>query len=698
MKLLIVESPNKCAKLRSFLGSDWKVAASVGHVREIPKKGINIDIKNGFVPTFQVSADKKGVVKDLKEMADSADQIILATDPDNEGEAISWHIYDIFSDKNKKKCKRAAFNELTKKAVLDAIEHPRDIDMQLVDAAKARQVLDRLIGYKVSPVLWYSAHIAGSSAGRVQSIALKIVCERQKEIDAFKPEDYWFVEALLKCKKGDFWAKVVTKEKDNRYIDEKIAQSDLDKLQKASYAIDKIERAEKKNNAPSPFDTNALQVTCSSIFGWSLSKSQTLAQKLYEQGKVTYIRTDSFNIADEALKEVRDFIKDNHSEAYLPKSANVYTKKSSASAQEAHECIRPTHVSDLGDDLADEGEKKMYKLIRDRFIACQMTPQVVDTVVYDVKANSGHHLVARGQTVKFDGWSKVYKYSKTKEEVLPVAEEKESLDLKEAKKTKHTTQPPARYNEGSLAKAMEKEGVGRPSTRAQIITSIQKKGYVDKDKKSKGLVASYTGMRIYDYLQPNFKDFFMDIKYTAGLEDELDEIKTGKKQYIGVVGSVYENLQKHIKAVEGSAAMEKKDQKTTGKKCPVCKEGEIAERDGKYGKFFSCNKYPDCKSIFVKDEEGNFKVKEKKVVKSTGRKCPECEKAGRDGELLERMNKSSGDKFYGCSKYPACKYSEQLDGSTKKFSSKKFKKNDEDSADEKDEGSTEDTSNLDIDI
>lgn len=695
--LIIVESPKKCSYLRSYLGSDWKVMASVGHVREIPKKGINIDVKNGFVPVYAISAERKNVVKEIKEAAEEAEQIVLATDPDREGEAIAWHIYDLLSEKNKKKCKRVVFNEITKKAVLEAMQKPREIDMKWVDAAKARQVLDRLIGYKVSPVLWYSAHIAGSSAGRVQSIALKIVCERQKEIDAFKPEDYWFVEALLKCKKGEFWAKVITKEKDNRYVNEKLAQDDLDKLRKATFVLDKIERAEKKNNAPSPFDTNALQVACVSAFGWSLSKAKVIAQGLYEEGKITYIRTDSFNISEDALKEVRDFIKDGYSSAYLPASANVYSKKSAASAQEAHECIRPTHIKDEGDDISDDGAKKMYKLIRDRFISCQMTPQVVDTVVYNVKASSGNNLIARGQTIKFDGWSKVYKYSKTKEEVLPEAEEKESLDLKEAKKTKHTTQPPARYNEASLAKLMEKEGVGRPSTRDAIITSIQKKGYVEKDKKSKGMVATITGMKIYEYLQPSFKDFFMDIKYTASLEDDLDEITTGKKEYLGVVSSVYENLQKHIKEVEGSAAMEKKEQKTTGKKCPVCKEGEITEKDGKFGKFFSCNKYPKCKSIFVQDEDGNFKVKEKKEFKTTGKKCPECEKAGRNGELIERMNKSSGDKFFGCSKYPACKYSEQLDGSTKKFSSKKFKK-DEDDNDKKDDDNTGDTSGLDLDL
>jgi len=687
--LVIVESPNKCGKIKGFLGNDYNVIASVGHIREIPKKGINVDIKGGsFEPTYQISNDKKDVVRNIKEEAEKADKIFLASDPDREGSAIAFSIYDILNEKCKKKCARVMFNEISKNAILNAIQNETKINdhMPLINAAKARQVLDRLIGFKISPVLWYSAHLSHSSAGRVQSIALKLVCDRQREIDAFKPEDYWFIEALLKCKNGEFWSKVVTKEKENKYLNEKIAQDDLEKLQKASFILDKVEKTEKKNNAYPPFDTNSLQVACSSIFGWSLSKSQTIAQHLYEQGRVTYIRSDSFNISEEALKEVRDYIKETESKEYLPSTANVYTKKSGAASQEAHEAIRPIHIKDAGDDIEDEAEKKMYKLIRARFLACQMTPQIVDTVSYDVKASTNHHLIAKGQTIKFDGWSKVYKYSKTKEEVLPVAQEKENLDLKEINKTKHSTQPPARYNEGSLAKMMEKEGVGRPSTRAAIITAIQKKGYVEKDKKSKGLVAAPLGLQICDYLQPNFKDFFMDIKYTSTLEDDLDEIANGKKTYLDVVKSVYEILQKHIKSCEEKPE-NKKEVKKMGKKCKVCEEGEIVERDGRFGKFFSCNKYPGCKTVYEMTEDGEFRIKERKAVKSTGKKCPECQKAGRDGELVERKNKSNGNKFYGCNRYPGCKYSEPIEGESGSGQKKYVKKNTE--KEEEEESPTE---------
>jgi len=660
--LVIVESPKKCDTIEAFLGSNYIVMASCGHVMEIPQKGINIDIKNGFTPTYEVSKDKKDVVKKIKEAAKNAETIYLASDPDREGSAIAWSIYSLLDEKCKAKCTRIMFNEINKKSVLKAIENGTSIESHanLIDAAKARQVMDRLIGYKVSPTLWYSAHINGASAGRVQSIALKLVCERQKEIDSFKPSDYWFIEALLQCKNGDFWAKVVTKEKDNRYLDEKLASEDLDKIKKSSFVIDKAEKSEKSNSSPPPFDTNSLQVTCSSVFGWSLMKSKTLAQKLYEEGKITYIRTDSFNISDEALDSVRSFIKENYSQEYIPSKPNTYSKKSSASAQEAHECIRPVHIEDEGDDIDENDEKKMYKLIRDRFICCQMTPQIVNTVVYDIKSSSKHDLIAKGQSVKFDGWSKVYKYSKTKEEILPDAKENEKLALIDSKQTKHTTQPPARYNEASLAKIMEKEGVGRPSTRDTIITSIQKKGYVDRDKKSKGLVATTMGMKIYEYLQPSFKDFFMDIKYTASLENELDEITTGEKKYLDVVTEVYDNLQKHIKQLGSVQSDGEKTHKKTGKKCSVCEDGEIVETDGRYGVFYSCSNYPKCKSVFLIDEEGNFSLKKKIEPKKTGKKCPECEKKKKDGELVERSNKKDGSIFLGCTNYPSCRYSESV--------------------------------------
>ena len=694
--LLIVESPNKCQKIKSFLGGDYDVLASVGHIRQIPKKGMNIDIKNGFEPTYEITKEKKDVVKKLKEAAQKADKIYLASDEDREGEAIAFSVYDTLDAKCQKKCCRITFNEITKKAVLESLKKPRDIDMNLVNAQKARTVLDRLIGYKISPMLWYTV-AKKTSAGRVQSIALKIVCEREKEIAAFKSQDFWYIDALLKCEKGEFTARVVTKDKDNRYLDEKVSTDDLEKLRKAKYRIGSIDKKERKVDPYPPFDTSSLQSTCSSLFGWPVKKTASISQSLYEQGLVTYIRSDSYSIAEEAMTEVRDFIKSNDSSnEYLPKVPNVYHKKSKAAAQEAHECIRPTHVADKGDNVDDTDAQKLYKLIRARFIACQMTPMVVDTVVYNVKANTGHDLIAKGQSVKFDGWYKIYKYTAAKEEILPEAKEKEDLELKDIKSIKNKTQPPPRYNEGSLIKKMESEGVGRPSTYPSIMESIQKREYVEKVKDKKGALGATTlGMRVFDFLNPHFKDFFMDVAYTAGVEESLDDITSGKKQFIEVVQSVYDAIQKEVKQVEKDASDPTKPKikdVTTGEKCTACKDGEIIQKHGKFGDFFACTNYPTCKSIFTKKEDGTFVIKEKKVFQETGEKCPKC----KIGKIIIRKGKY-GD-FYCCSNYPKCKVIFEKDGdsfSIKQFSSSGYGKKDKEKDDSEDvEGGTGDTEEL----
>lgn len=693
MKLFIVESPAKCGKLRKFLGSDFKLAASVGHIRGIPPKGMNIDIKGGFIPVFEVPSDKKKVVKELQTLAKDADEIYLATDPDREGEAIAWHIYDLLDAKSKKKCSRVTFNEISKSAVEKALKDAREINMNWVDAQKARQVLDRLIGYKISPMLWYTVS-AGTSAGRVQSIALKLVCEREKEILAFKPQDFWYIDALLQCQKGEFWAKVVTKDKDNRYLDDKISSDDLEKLKKAAYVLDSIEKKERKVNPYPPFDTSSLGTTCSSVFGWPIKKTASLSQSLYEKGLVTYIRTDSFNISDEALEEVRNFIKKNASKEYLPDTPNVYAQKTKAkvAAQEAHECIRPTHCDDKGDSIDVEDENKLYKLIRSRFVACQMTPMVVDTLTYQVKTSSKHNLIAKGQTVKFDGWYKVYKYTTAKEEILPEATEKEDLRLKDIQRTKHSTQPPPRFKEGSLVDKMKTEGVGRPSTYASIMESIKKRGYVEAAKGKKGaLEATPLGMKVFDYLQPNFKDFFMDVGFTAAVEEDLDKIKDGEKDYLGVVTNVYNIMQEEIKKAKGSTTSPDKMDVSTGEKCTVCDKGSIVKKHGKFGDFFACDQYPTCKTVYVKDEDDKYTVKEKKesTAEKTDTKCFICKK----GTIVKRKGEY-GD-WFACNNYPACKtiYVEE-DGkfSVKKKFKNKYNKSGSDSSEDADSESTDSAS------
>jgi DNA topoisomerase-1 len=649
-KMFVVESPNKIAKLRKILGSDYIVCASVGHIRGIPAKGMNIDIDNGFEPKFEISRGKGDVVKNLKKIASQVDEVIIATDCDREGEAIAFHIYDVLSKKDQKKCTRVTFQEITKKAVLDSLKDKRPINDNIVNAQKARQVLDRLIGYTISPLLWKKV-ASKTSAGRVQSVALKIVSDREKEIKAFKPTDFWYIDADLKAKKGELRARVVTKDKDNRYLAQKVVDGDYKKLETASYIISKIERKEKIIGASHPFDTSSLQTTASSLFSWPIKKTASVAQKLYEQGYCTYIRTDSYNIAPEAVQAARDLITSESGSSYLPSKPNFYKKKAKAASQEAHECIRPTDCSNAGGELIGD-ESRLYKLIRDRFIACQMKPMIVDTVTYHVDASSKHKLIAKGQSVTFDGWSRVYTHTSTKDKFLPPVKESEALDLKELIKTKGQTKPPPRYNEGSLVKKMEDEGVGRPSTYPSIMENIQKREYVKKKDKKGTLEATELGIRVSDYLDEQFKDFIMDVKYTALLESHLDVIEDGTKTYLEVVQDTYDLMMERVRKARGTTA------KVVGSsKCTVCKQGAVVEKGGKFGVFYACDRYPDCKTIFDLSEDGKLSPKAPKVIDKS-KECPECKKAGRKGYLQKRKNRKDNSFFFGCNKYPKCKHTE----------------------------------------
>ena len=644
MKLFIVESPAKARKIRTFLGSGYKVEASIGHIREIPRKGLNVDVKNGFTPNFVISSGKKDVVKKIKDLAKKADTIYLATDPDREGEAIAWHIYDLLDQKSKKKCKRSTYHEIKKAAILKSIDEAREIDWNKVNSQKARQVLDRLIGYKVSPVLWFSVG-KGTSAGRVQSIALKLICDRQKEIDAFKPVTYWYVDGLLKGKNGSFWGRVIVpKTKDNRFLDKKKAEKAHDGIKSSTFTVGEVEKNEKKLNPYPPFDTNSLQQAASAIFKWKAKKTMKTAQSLYEGGFVSYIRSDSFAISEEALDEVRAMIRNDIGNDYLPTKANTYKKKGKVASQEAHECIRPTHIEDEGNSLYGD-EKKLYSLIRDRFIACQMKPMIFNVSKYLVDASCGEQLITTGQVVTFDGFSKVWKYTKANEEALPEVTKGEKLQLEDSKMSEHTTKPPDRFNDGSLVKKMEKDGVGRPSTWASIISTLEDKKYIKHEKSA--LVPLPIGMKISDFLSPAFKDFFMDISFTASLENQLDQIESGEKDFLEVVSAVYEQLKKELK----NAKAQKVD-KSTGEKCSKCKKHDIVVRFSRFGEFYACEDYKNCKTIFDKTEEGFVPRKKKKAAKKVGRDCPKCKKP-----LVERT--SSYGKFVACSGYPKCRFKEK---------------------------------------
>ena len=646
--LFIVESPNKIKTLKKFLGSNYIVKASVGHVREIPPKGMNIKIKEGFEPVFEISSSKKNVVSEIRSAATQVDEIILATDDDMEGEAISWHLYDLLNKEDQKKCKRVTFNSITKKDVLKSLENKKDIDMDKVNAQKARQVLDRLIGYKISPLLW-KAVASKTSAGRVQSIALKILAEREIEIKNFKSDDFWYIDGLLKGDKGQFWARVQTKDKDNRYVDEKIATKDADKLKNSDFKLSNVTKNEKQTKPYPPFDTSSLQTTCSSFYGWGAKKTATHAQKLYENGLCTYIRTDSFSISEESLNGVRDYISSNYDKKYLSKTPNKYSKGKDSSSQEAHECIRPTNVEDDGSDILNPDERKLYQLLRKRFIACQMSNCVMNTVTYELDSSSKHKLVAKGQSIKFDGWRHVFDFSKTKEEILPDMKEGIDLTLRDLDKSKHTTQPPPRYNEGSLIKKMEKDGVGRPSTYPAIMESVQKRLYVTTIKGKKGqLQVTDLGLEVEKFLDDNFnKDFFMDIKFTSELEKQLDSISSGESSFLETVQRTYDLMMNKIKDVTGEEGF---GTNSTDEPCKKCKKGFIVERNGKFGKFYTCDAYPKCKTIYVLEGD-KFKIKENSVSKTTGVSCDKCKK----GKFIQRKNRKDGTFFYGCSDYPKCK-------------------------------------------
>ena len=649
MKLFIVESPAKARKIQTFLGSEFHLEATMGHFMELPEHQLGVDVENGFTPTYVVKNGKSEVITKLQNLAEHSDEIMIASDMDREGEAIAAHIVDILSPQARLKCKRVVYHEITKKAILQAIANYRSINVNLVNAAKARQVLDRLIGYKVSPILWNTVG-KGTSAGRVQSVALKIICDRQREIEAFKPIIYWYVDVLLKGKAGEFWARVVVpKDKDNRFSDKKLATETLNKLRSATYTMGGIQKATKSVQPFPPFDTNSLQGTCSTILKWDITKSMKVAQSLYEQGKCSYIRTDSFNVSDEALADVRHYISGQHGASYLPIKANIYAKKAAAATQEAHECIRPTHIEDAGLDLAED-DRKMYELIRNRFIACQMSPMIVDSVKYLVDTDCDEKLIASGQSIAFDGFSKVWKYKSTKEIVLPQVVKGDILSYKDAKQTENKTKPPDRYTDASLANKLETDGVGRPATRAPIIKSLETKGYVIKDKNF--LAPTEIGYSIVDFLDKIFMSSFMDIKFTAGMESEMVKIAEGESGFEDVVSSFYETLMTDVGKIQGV----KKTAVNMNCKCNVCGEGEILQRTGKFGTFFTCSKYPDCKTIFDKTDDGSFVPKDKKPLQDMGKQCPEC----KIGKIV--LRKGTYGNFYACSNFPACQTTFRVDG------------------------------------
>lgn len=640
MDLVIVESPTKAKTLSRFLGNDYKIEASMGHVRDLPEKGggLAIDVEHDFEPNYQVLSSKKKRVAELKSLAKNAKIIYLATDPDREGEAISFHVQHLLTDNKDKgegtRFKRVTFHEITKTAILDALSHPGVVNMDLVNAQQARRVLDRLVGYTLSPVLWKKVR-RGLSAGRVQSVAVRLIVEKEKEITAFKPDEYWEIMVRLSAVQqvgntsNELLVELIKIDGKTAKIDNgELAKKVVADLEKATYTVLDVSNEEQKSSPQPPFTTSLLQRAGSNMFGYSAKQTMQIAQSLYERGLITYHRTDSYNLATEAVEAVRSYIEKNYGAEYLPQTPRIYKTKA-ASAQEAHEAIRPTNL-EASPELEGR-DKKLYELIRTRFLQCQMQDAKYDKTTILVGAGN-YELKADGKRMIFDGYMKL---GKSAEDVfLPQVASGEELPLRSVESVQKFTQPPARYSEAGLIKELEKRGIGRPSTYAAIISTIQDRGYVTKEEKRFHPTA--VGVAVVEFLTTNFENV-MAYEFTAKMESDLDAVADGKKKWVEVVRSFWDPMNEKVKTVEEKGERVKVQVESTGEKCPKCREGEVIIRTGKFGKFLSCSRYPECdyKAQYVEYAGANL--------------CPTC-----GGRVV--IKKSRKGKFYGCEHYPECKW------------------------------------------
>lgn len=640
MKLVIVESPTKAKTIQKFLGSGFKIKSSFGHVRDLPKRELGVEVDKDFEAKYVIPTKAKKVIAELKKDSAKADETILATDEDREGEAIAWHLQEALKLKNPQ---RIVFHEITKTAIESAIANPRHIDMNLVNAQQARRILDRIVGYKLSPFLWKKV-AKGLSAGRVQSVAVKLVVEKEEEIKKFNAVEYWSIETLLKKEDTEFSAVLIKngdKAIDKLEIKNKeTADKILSELNSAKYIVENVEKKETKRNPLPPFTTSTLQQVASQRFGWPAKMTMSIAQKLYEQGFITYHRTDSLNLAESALNSAKQYINENIGKNYW---AGIKYKTKDNSAQEAHEAIRPAYADKTPESLTeiDSRQLKLYTIIWQRFIACQMVPAILDSVSADIGANN-FTFRATGQTLKFDGFLKVYP-TKLEEKILPALEKKDNLDLVKLDSVQHFTEPPARYNEASLIKTLEKYGVGRPSTYAPTLATIQDRHYIEKNEQ-KRFFPTEMGTIVNDVLVKNFPEV-VDIDFTAKMEKELDEVADGKDSMQKTVRDFYnpfsKNLAEKYKAVENKNFDEKTD-----KICPKC-GAPMIEKLGRFGRFYACSKFPECKHTesVVTSSSGEVQNNTLKI------KCPKC----KEGDIIVRKTKR-GKIFYGCSAYPKCDF------------------------------------------
>lgn len=634
MKLVIVESPAKGRTIQNFLGKDYQVLSSFGHVRDLPKSKIGIDVEHNFEPEYIIPTKAKKNVALLKKESAKADETILATDEDREGEAISWHLAQTLKLKDPK---RIVFHEITEDAINQAIKSPRKIDINLVNSQQARRILDRLVGYKLSPFLWKKVS-KGLSAGRVQSVAVRLVVDKENEIKRFKPEEYWEIIANLKKQNSSQNFQAHLLKKDDKTIDKleikNKTQADqiMSELDGAKYIIEKIEKKETKKNPFAPFTTSTLQQAASSKFGFSAKFTMQLAQKLYEEGHITYHRTDSLNLSASSLEVAKKFITEKFGVNYFSQK----NFKAKGNAQEAHEAIRPTRPQRNPESLIgiDPRQLKLYTLIWQRFIASQMAPAIFDSVAADIKAGS-FTFRANGQTLKFEGFLKVYPV-KFQENELPDLQEKENLDLIKLDLTQHFTEPPARYNEASLIKALEKYGIGRPSTYAPTLSVIQERNYIAKNEQ-KRFYPTEMGIIVNDVLMKNFPQI-VDIDFTAKMEKELDEVAEGKDTWQKTLKDFYIPFAKNLEEKYKDVKKENTDIKTD-KICPKCGK-PMVEKLGRFGRFYACTGFPECKHT---ESVG--------VSEDLNLKCPKCGQ----GKVVAKKTKR-GKIFYGCDSYPKCDF------------------------------------------
>ena len=647
--LIIIESPFKIPTIKKALGSGYDVVASVGHVRDLPKSKLGVDIEHGFAPQYIDIKGKEAVIKDIKKLVKKSDKVYLATDPDREGEAISWHLAQLLGlDMNEKN--RVTFNEITKTGVTEGIKSPRTIDIDLVNAQQARRILDRIVGYKLSPFLWKKVR-RGLSAGRVQSVAVRMVCDREEEIRKFVSKEYWSVDAKLTApsSKKQFAAKLTTVDGEKVEIpDKESADKILQRLEEAEFKVTGVKKSVHRKSPSAPFTTSTLQQEASRRLGFQSRRTMKAAQELYEGievgelgavGLITYMRTDSLRISDEAKAAAKTYIENRYGKEYLPdKPRNYVTKKN---AQDAHEAIRPTMIDQTPDKVKNSlttDQYKMYKLIWERFIASQMAVSLLDTVSVDIDAN-GCGFKTSGYSVKFDGFTVLYEESKDEESedanVLPEIKKNDVLKAKSLAGNQHFTQPPARYTEATLIKAFEENGIARPSTYATTISTILARSYVEREGKQ--IKPTALGEVTNQLMLDNFSKI-VDIKFTAKMESDLDDVEVGKKSWVDILSEFYKEFDQTLETAEEnmSGKRVKIPDEATDEVCEVCGRPMVI-KIGRYGKFLACSGFPECTNT-------------KRIVTETGGKCPYCGKR----VLLKKSKK--GRKYYGCEDNPNCSF------------------------------------------